>query len=62
MAATDDKSYLTTIAVAFAVAMTAAAVILRFWARLLHKVAIGADDYFIVVGAVIRTLPWHRIC
>ena len=54
MAATDDKSYLTTIAVAFAVAITAVAVILRFWARSLHKVAIGADDYFIVVGAVTR--------
>lgn len=54
MAATDDKSYLTTIAVAFAIAITAVAVILRFWVRSLHKVAIGADDYFIVVGAVTR--------
>ena len=55
MAATDDKSHLTTIAVAFAVAITVVAAMLRFWARWLHKVAIGADDYFIIMGSVIRS-------
>lgn len=56
MASPDDKSYLTTIAIAFAVAITCIAVSLRYLARRLHKIALGADDGFMAVGAVSTTL------
>ena len=52
MAAQDDKSYLTKIAIGFSIAITCIAVALRVLARKLHKIAIGADDYAIIVGAV----------
>ena len=52
MAASDDKSYLTTIAIVFAVSITFIAISLRFLARKLHKIPLGADDYLMVVGAV----------
>ena len=52
MADTDDKSYLTTIAIIFAVSLTCLAVSLRFLARKLNKIPLGADDYVMVVGAV----------
>ena len=52
MAASDDRSYLTTIAIAFAVSITCIAISLRFLAKKLHKIAFGADDYVMVVGAV----------
>lgn len=52
MAATDDKSYETSIAIAFAVSMTCLALGLRFVARKLNHIPLGADDYFMVVGGV----------
>ena len=47
-----DKSYLTTIAIVFAIAITCIAVILRRVARKLNKIPLGADDYCLFVGAV----------
>ena len=47
-----DKSYLTTIAIVFAIAITCIAVILRLLARKLNKIPLGADDYCVLVGAV----------
>lgn len=52
MANTDDKSYRTTIAIAFAISITCIALTLRFLARKLNKIALGADDYFMLAGAV----------
>lgn len=52
MAASDDNSYLTTIAIVFAVSITFIAISLRFLARKLHSIPLGADDYLMVVGAV----------
>ena len=52
MSAQDDKSYLTSIAIGFSIAITVIAVSLRLLARKLHKIPIGADDYAIIVGAV----------
>ena len=52
MSAQDDKSYLTSIAIGFSIAITVVAVSLRLLARKLHKIPIGADDYAIIVGAV----------
>lgn len=52
MGAQDDKSYLTSIAIGFSIAITVIAVSLRLLARKLHKIPIGADDYAIIVGAV----------
>lgn len=45
--ASQDNSYLTTIAIGFAVAITFIAVILRLLARRLTKLPMGADDYTI---------------
>lgn len=52
MADTEDKSYLTTIAIIFALSLTCVAVTLRFIARKLNKIPFGADDYVMAVGAV----------
>lgn len=52
MADTDNISYRATIAIIFAVSITCIAVTLRFLARKLNKIALGADDYIMLVGAV----------
>ena len=52
MASQDDRSYLTSIAIGFSIAITCIAVILRLLARKLHKIPVGADDYASLLGAV----------
>ena len=48
----EDHSYLTTIAIAFAIAICVISISLRILARKRHNIALGADDATIVVGAV----------
>ena len=47
-----DKSYLTTIAIGFAVAITCIVVILRLLAKKLNNIPLDADDHCLFVGAV----------
>lgn len=51
-----DKSYLTTIAIAFTVAITFIAVTLRLTARKLHRIPLGVDDYLLLLGAFFTIL------
>ena len=63
MAQSDDKSYLTTIAIAFAVSITCIALSLRFLAKKFQNISVGLDDYFMVVGAVSpSSCYWQTIC
>ncbi len=63
MAETDNTSYRTAIAITFAVSITCIAATLRFLARKLNKIALGADDYVMLVGAVsLCTYDGHRTC
>lgn len=48
----ENRSYLTSIAIGFAISITCIAIILRLLARKVQKLALGADDYVIIVGAV----------
>lgn len=57
---TENTSYLTTIAVGFAIPITVIAVVLRLLARKVQKLYIGADDYVIIVGAVGPSAPHSR--
>ena len=56
MNAQDNKSYLTSIAIGFAIALPCIGVGLRFLARINYNIPLGWDDYTMVVGAV-RSLP-----
>ena len=47
-----DRSYLTSIAIGFSVSIACVAVSLRFLARWLHRISLGADDWWMMVGAV----------
>ncbi|KAL9117370.1 MAG: hypothetical protein Q9187_006091, partial [Circinaria calcarea] len=49
---TENNSYLTAIAVGFAIPITVIAVVLRLLARKVQKLYLGADDYVIIVGAI----------
>ena len=48
----ENNSYRTSIAIGFAIPITCIAVFLRLLARRVQKLAFGADDYVIIVGAV----------
>ena len=52
-----DKTYLTTIAIVFTIVITVVAVALRIIARRMKKIPLGADDYWIFVGAVSLLKP-----
>lgn len=49
---TDNRSYLTTIAISFAVTISCVAIFLRLLARKVQRLPILADDYTIIAGAV----------
>lgn len=60
MTSIDDRSYLTTIAIAFAVSITCTALSLRFLAKKLQKITFGVDDYVMMMGAVSPHSCWLR--
>ncbi|KAL8837308.1 MAG: hypothetical protein Q9170_002565 [Blastenia crenularia] len=48
----DDNSYRVSIAVGFAIGITCVAITLRFLARRIQNVSLGADDFVILAGAI----------
>lgn len=56
----ENHSYLTSIAVGFAIAITCIALFLRLLARKIQKLPLGADDYVIIVGAVSLPVATNR--
>ena len=48
----DDKSYLTSVAIGFAIALPCIGVGLRFLARIHYQISLGWDDWTMVLGAV----------
>ena len=48
----DDHSHLIWVASGFAILITCVAILLRLLARKVQKLPLGADDHFILVGAV----------
>lgn len=58
----ENHSYLTSIAVGFAIAITCIAIFLRLLARKVQKLPLGADDYVIIVGAVSLPVATNRRC